>query len=140
VYCEALRLFPPIWVMERRALADDAVAGWHIPGGSSVVLCPYVTHRHPDFWDNPEGFDPDRFLPERAAGRAPHAYLPFGSGQRLCIGSNFAMQEALLILALVARRYRLDLVPGHPVQPKPGITLRTRRGLLMTLRPAKGES
>jgi cytochrome P450 len=133
VYREALRLYPPIWVMERKALADDEISGFLIPAGSSVTLCPYVTHRHPDFWDNPEGFDPERFSPERSAGRAPHAYFPFGSGQRLCIGNNFAIQEALTIMALVVQRYRLDLVPGHPVEPKPGITLRTRHGLLMTL-------
>lgn len=135
VYREALRLFPPIWVMERRARADDEIAGFGIPAGSSVVVSPYVTHRHPDFWDNPEGFDPDRFLPERLAGQPPLAYLPFGAGQRLCIGSNFAMLEALTILAVVVPCYRLDLVPGFPVEPKPGITLRPRHGLRMTLHP-----
>jgi cytochrome P450 len=135
VYREALRLFPPIWVMERRTRADDEIAGFGIPAGSSVVVSPYVTHRHPEFWDNPEGFDPDRFLPERSAGQPSLAYLPFGAGQRLCIGSNFAMLEALTILAVVVPRYRLDLVPGHPVEPKPGITLRPRHGLLMTLHP-----
>src|SRR5439155_1553340 len=103
-----------------------------IPGGSSIVISPYVTHRHPEFWDQPDQFDPDRFLSERAAGRPQHAYLPFGSGQRQCIGKDFAMMEALVILAMVTQRYHLDLVSGHPVEPKPGITLRTRHGLLMT--------
>jgi cytochrome P450 len=132
---ESLRLYPPIWIMERRALADDTIDGFHIPGGSSVVISPYVTHRHPSFWERPEQFDVDRFLPQRAAGRAPHAYLPFGGGQRLCIGNNFAMTEALIILAMVLSRYRLALVPGHPVEPKPGITLRAAHGLLVTLHP-----
>ncbi|MGE5191356.1 MAG: cytochrome P450, partial [Deltaproteobacteria bacterium] len=135
VYREALRLYPPIWIMERRVLADDAIAGYQIPSGSALVISPYVTHRHPEFWNDPEAFDPDRFLPERIAGRPPHAYIPFGSGQRQCIGRDFAMMEALLILAMVTRQYGLDLFPGHPVEPKPGITLRTKHGLLMTLRP-----
>jgi len=135
VYREALRLYPPIWIMERRVLTADTIAGYRIPGGSSIVISPYVTHRHPEFWDHPGEFDPERFLSERAAGRPQHAYLPFGSGQRQCIGKDFAMMEALVILAMVTQRYRLDLVPGHPVEPKPGITLRTRNGLLMTLHP-----
>jgi cytochrome P450 len=133
VFRESLRLFPPIWIMERRALADDEIGGYHIPAGSSVIICPHVTHKHPGYWENPEGFDPERFLPERVAAREPHSYIPFGSGQRLCIGSNFAMMEATVILAMVAQRYRLDLVPGHPVEPKPGITLRARHGMLMTV-------
>jgi len=135
VYREALRLYPPIWIMERRVLTADTIAGYRIPGGSSIVISPYVTHRHPEFWDHPDEFDPDRFLSERAAGRPQHAYLPFGGGQRQCIGKDFAMMEALVILAMVTQRYRLDRVPGHPVEPKPGITLRTRNGLLMTLHP-----
>jgi cytochrome P450 len=134
---EALRLYPPIWVMERRAIADDTIAGYHIPAGSSVIVCPYVTHRHPDFWDDAERFDPDRFLPERA-GRPAAAYLPFGAGPRHCVGSHFAMTEALVILAMVLQRYGLALVSGHPVEPLPGITLRTRYGLRMTVRAWPG--
>lgn len=129
VFQESLRLYPPIWVMERRTVEQDEIGGYTIPAGSSVVICPYVTHRHPRYWDNPEGFDPDRFLP----GSAHPAYLPFGLGQRLCIGQNFAMMEAVLICAMVLRRFRLDLVPGFAVEPRPGITLRTRHGVLMTL-------
>jgi cytochrome P450 len=132
VFQESLRLYPPIWVMERRAVADDQIAGCTIPRGSSVVICPYVTHRHPDFWHNPEAFDPDRFLPERGNHSA---YLPFGLGQRLCIGSNFAMMEAIIIIAMIMQRFRLELVPGFGVEPNPCITLRTRRGVPMTLHP-----
>ena len=131
---ESLRLYPPIWIMERQAIADDTIGGFHIPAGSSVVISPYVTHRHPGFWYDPERFDADRFLPEPSAGRAAHAYIPFGGGQRLCIGSSFATAEALVILAMVLQRYRLELVPGHPVSAKPGITLRTMHGLLMSLK------
>jgi cytochrome P450 len=136
VFQEAMRLYPPIWVVERRALADDVIGGYHIPAGSTVAFSPYVTHRHPDFWPNPEGFDPDRFGPEQSARRAPYSYIPFGGGQRLCIGNHFALMEAQVIVALVALTYRLDLLPGFPVEPLPGITLRTRRGLPMRLFPA----
>jgi cytochrome P450 len=97
-----------------------------------------VTHRHPGFWDNPEGFDPDRFLPAPMAWRPTCAYFPFGAGQRLCIGANLAMLEAQLILARISQRYRLDLLPGFAVRPKPGITLRPAAGLPMTLHPRQG--
>ena len=130
---EAMRLYPPIWAIERRAISDDEIGGYHIPADSMVVISPYVIHRHPDFWINPEQFDPERFSPERTADRPRYAYVPFGAGPRLCIGNNFAMLEAQLVTAMVAQAYRLRLVPGHPVKPQPGITLRTRHGLLMTL-------
>jgi cytochrome P450 len=136
VFQEAMRLYPPIWIMERRVLADDTIGGFAVPAGSTVVLSPYVTHRHPGFWENPEAFDPERFAPGAAEGRDPHCYIPFGLGQRLCIGNHFAMMEAQVILAVVSQRFRLDLVPGARVEPKPGITLRTSHGLPMTLHPA----
>jgi cytochrome P450 len=123
--------------MERRALADDTIGGYAIPAGSSVVISPYVTHRDPRFWDNPEGFDPERFAPQASEGRNPHCYIPFGLGQRLCIGNHFVMLEAPIILAMIVQAFRLDLVPGFPVEPKPGITLRTRHGLRMTLHDEK---
>jgi cytochrome P450 len=135
VFQEAMRLYPPIWIMERRAQADDAIAGYAIPAGSSVVVSPYVTHRLAEFWDNPEELDPERFAPQAVAARDPHCYLPFGMGQRLCIGNHFAMMEAQLIVAMVSQRFRLELVPGAAVEPKPGITLRPRHGLPMLLHP-----
>ncbi len=135
VFQEAMRLYPPIWIMERRVLEDDVVGGYHIPAGSALELSPYVTHRHPAFWENPEGFDPDRFTPQRAAARPQYAYLPFGGGQRLCIGNHLAMLEARVIVSRVLQRFKLDLVPGFPVEPKPGITLRPRHGLLMSVHP-----
>jgi cytochrome P450 len=98
-----------------------------------VTLSPYVTHRHLDFWEEAERFDPERFQPERKAERPRFAYMPFGGGPRQCIGNRFAMMEATLILALVAQRYRLQLVPGHPVEMEPLITLRPRYGLCMTV-------
>jgi cytochrome P450 len=92
-----------------------------------------VTHRHPAFWEDPEVFDPERFAPERAASRPHYAYFPFGGGPRLCIGSNFALMEMQLILATIAQRYKLRLVPGRPVEPEALLSLRPRYGLPMTL-------
>ncbi len=132
---ETMRLFPPAWVIERDTLEADEVGGYQLPGRSTVILSQWATHRHPDFWENPEGFDPERFSPERVAERHRFAYFPFGGGPRLCVGSNFAMMEMTLILATIAQRYELDLVPGHSVVMEPVITLRPRFGILTTLRP-----
>jgi cytochrome P450 len=133
VLMESLRLYPPIWIMERRALAEDHIAGYVIPAGSSVVVSPYVLHRDPRFWDHAEAFDPDRFTPQACARRDPHCYLPFGLGQRLCIGNHFAFMEGQIIIAMITQEYRLGLLPGHLIEPKPGITLRTSHGLPMNL-------
>lgn len=130
---ESMRLFPPAWVILRKALADDEIGGYHIRANSTIFLCPFVTHRHPDFWERENEFDPERFSPEVSAARPRYAYFPFGGGPRQCIGNNFAMQEAQLILATVAQKYSLRLVAGHPVVPDPSITLRPRYGLKMTL-------
>jgi cytochrome P450 len=130
---EALRLYPPVFYLGRKARSDDEISGHAIPAGSMILLCPYTTHRHPDFWEQPEVFDPQRFTPERSAGRPHYAYFPFGGGPRLCIGQHLAMMEAQLILATIAQRYRLQLVPGHPVEPELSLTLRPRHGLPMTI-------
>ena len=125
-----MRLYPPAWIIGRAALRDDEIGGYHIPAGSTVLMSQYVTHRHPDFWEQPEGFDPERF-----ASHPPRAYFPFGGGPRVCIGNNFALLEARLVLATVAQRYRLELLPGHPVEPESVVTLRPRYGVQVTLRP-----
>ena len=130
---EALRLYPPAWVISRRAEQDDAIGGYPIPKGTVVSLSPYTMHRHPGFWETPEAFEPERFSPECSEGRPQYAYFPFGGGPRLCIGRDFALQEAVLILATVAQRYYLELAPGHPVEPEPLITLRPKYGMKMTL-------
>jgi cytochrome P450 len=130
---EALRLYPPAWIFGRKAIADDEIGGYSIPANSIVVLSPYVTHRHPAFWEHPEVFDPARFSPERSAGRSHFAYFPFGGGPRMCIGNNFALMEMQLILATIAQRYTLRLVPGHLVEPEAFLSLRPRYGLPMTL-------
>jgi cytochrome P450 len=128
---ETLRLFPPAWLMARMAREEDEIGGYRIPARTPVYLCPYITHRHPAFWENPEGVEPERFSPERSAGRPRYAYFPFGGGPRQCIGSAFALMEAQLALATIAQRARLDLVPGQRIVLEPKITLRPRHGLLM---------
>ncbi|CAN5567616.1 cytochrome P450 [soil metagenome] len=133
VFKESMRLMPPVWGLSRFVAEGDEVGGYKIPKGSRVVISQYVTHRHPDLWETPEKFDPERFTPERSAGRPKYAYFPFSGGPRQCIGNNFATMEATLVLATVAQRYRLSLVPGHPVEPEPSFTLRPRYGMRMTL-------
>ena len=128
---ESLRLYPPAWAIGRQAVGPDTVLGHALPAGANVALSPYVTHRLPQHWPDPERFDPERFRPEAVAARHRFAYFPFGGGPRLCIGNNFALLEAQLALATIAGRYRLDLVPGHPVESQPLITLRARHGLVM---------
>lgn len=126
---EAMRLYPPAWIIARSASGADEIGGWHIPAGSIVFVSPYVVHRHPGAWEDPEGFDPHRFSREPPRG----AYFPFGGGPRQCIGNAFATMEAELVLATLAQRVRLSLSPGHPVELEPSITLRPRHGLRMTV-------
>jgi cytochrome P450 len=135
---EAMRLYPPAWLISRAAKEDDVIGGFHVPRGATVMLSSWVTHRHPGLWDDPERFEPERFAPERVAARPRFAYFPFGGGPRLCIGSGFAMTEAQLVLASVASRYRLESVPGHEPHLEPLVTLRPRDGLPMRLQPRGG--
>ena len=135
VFDEALRLYPPAWIITRKALGEDEVLGFPVRKGSLLVLSPYTLHRHPAFWEDPERFDPSRFTPEQASARPRYAYFPFGAGPRLCIGDSFARFEAGLILASIARRFRLDLLPGQSVQVEALVTLRPKHGLKMVLHP-----
>lgn len=133
---ETLRIRPPAWIVSRLAEHEDEIGGYRIPAGSHISISPYIMHHHPGFWENPEGFDPERFTPDRSANRPAYVYFPFGGGQRMCIGRDFALTEASLILASVASRFRLDLVPGRPVDMEPSITLRPRDGIWVTAHPA----
>ena len=135
VALESMRLYPPAWMMERQALEDDAVGGYRIPRGTTLLLSPYLVQRRADLWEDPLRFDPDRFAPERARGRHRCAYFPFGAGQRQCIGEALAMAELQLILSMIVQETSLELVPGHPVEPEAGITLRPKHGLRVRLRP-----
>jgi cytochrome P450 len=137
VVAETLRLYPPAWTIERDALADDVAAGTPVPARSLVAISPYLVHRHPDFWPDPAGFDPRRFLPggpADAAVRHRYAFIPFGGGRRACVGAAFAELETVLVLATIARRFRLELTArGMPV-PLAQVTLRPGRNLPMRLR------
>jgi cytochrome P450 len=131
---EALRLYPPFPILAwREALADDEVCGVKIPKGATVSIVPWVLHRHQELWDHPERFDPERFSSDRARERSRYAYLPFGTGPRVCIGASFAMTQLTLILATLGQHYRLRLVAGHLVEPQGLISLRPRYGLKTTL-------
>ena len=127
------RLYPPAWFIARTALADDEIGGHRIPARATVVVSPYVIHRHPGYWENPEQFNPERFSLEPSADRHPYAYIPFGGGQHSCIGNRLVMFEGQLVLAMVGQRYRLRLVPENPVEPEPALTLRVKESLPMTL-------
>jgi cytochrome P450 len=113
----------------RDVVADDEIGGYLIPAGSSVIISPYVTHRHRGVWEDPDRFDPERFTPERSAGRPRFAYFPFLGGPHQCIGNDFAMVEATLIIAMIAQRYRLRLAPGAKVEPQVMLSLRPRDGV-----------
>jgi cytochrome P450 len=138
---ETLRLYPPAPYFGRVAQEADEVGGYHIPAGSIVTMSAWLVHRHPDFWESPDVFDPERFGPARA--RPPRgAYFPFGSGPRQCIGGYFGMVEMALALATMARRVRLRLAPGHRAERELLGTLHPRPGILMTaaLRTTPGDA
>jgi cytochrome P450 len=128
---ESMRLYPPVWVVDRNTVAEDVIGGHRIRKGTLIMLSQFVTHRHPGFWPDPERFDPERFAPEATKARPRYAYFPFIGGPRMCIGAQFAMTEAILILASLAPRFELTPIPGHPVEPNPSVTLRPRHGAPM---------
>ncbi len=133
VLSESMRLYPPAWILGRRAIADCSVGGHDMPARSIAFMSQYVTHRDPRWYPEPERFDPQRWTPEAVARRPKFAYFPFGAGSRVCIGEQFALMEATLALATLAQRWRLRLVPGHRVVPQARITLRPRYGMRMTV-------
>jgi cytochrome P450 len=131
---ETLRIYPPAYNFSRVAIEDDVLGGYRIPKGSMVIVAPWASHRMPSVWPNAEGFDPDRFLPERSADRSAFAFIPFGAGQRACIGSSLALVQATIITTRICQRYVLDLAPGHRVEHVPGSVMRPRYGMRMTVR------
>jgi cytochrome P450 len=136
---EALRLYPPAYAMARWANEADVVGGYDVGPNSAITLVSYLTHRHPDFWPEPEKFDPQRFSAENVAGRPRFAYVPFGGGPRQCIGNSFALTEATLLLATIAQRYRPEPVPGHKPELEPLITLRPKSGMPLYMLPRQLE-
>lgn len=135
---EALRLYPPLAAISRVALGSDELAGTPIRRGAMIVIAPYVLHRHRLWWKEPELFDPARFLPPARANLDRYVYMPFGAGPRACIGSVFALQEAMIAVAAIVRAFELDVAPGHVVWPLHRITLRPRQGLPMIVRRRAG--
>jgi enediyne biosynthesis protein E7 len=130
---EALRLYPPGWLLSRRTIEADVLGGYAVPAGSNVLLPLYLLHRHPRFWKNPEVFDPARFAAEHEAERPRFAYMPFAAGPRHCIGESFALYEMHVHLYKIARRYRLRYVAERPLELEAQINLRTRHPLRMRL-------
>jgi cytochrome P450 len=135
VIAESMRLYPPAWIVVRRALGPDTVGGYPVAAGTSIQISPWTLHRHPHYWPDPLRFDPDRFTPERSQGRSSWVYLPFGGGPRVCVGKAFALTEAKLVLATLLRDFELPLVPGHPLEPHATVTLRPKYGVRVKVIP-----
>lgn len=140
IFREALRLFPPVGFFARESTQTCPIRDKQVRAGSTVVIAPWLLQRHRSWWDNPDAFDPDRF--EQAASKTAikHAYMPFSLGPRVCLGAAFALQEAVLILACLLRRYELLPVPGHVPQPVGRLTIRSENGVRIRLRPREGEA
>ena len=130
---EALRIYPPAYNFTRIAIQDTSIGDYRIPAGAMVIVAPYATHRLPEVWPNPEGFDLDRFSAERSAGRHACAFIPFGAGHRLCVGAYLAMVQSKLLTARICQRFVLDLAPDHPVYGKSGTVMRPAHGMMMTV-------
>ena len=136
VILEALRLYPPFWMVDRMALADDRAGDLDIPRGSTVVVFIYGAHHSARYWENPENFDPERFTKANEKLHTPFAHLPFGAGPRGCIGGNYAMLQMLMILSVLLRKYDFHLVPGQTIEPRPMVILRPEHGIRMTFTEA----
>jgi cytochrome P450 len=140
VFDEVLRFHPIVWTMSRDALTDDQIPlengnDVSVPKGTTIMMCTYAVHRRERYWENPEAFDPDRFEPETARKRPQFAYFPFGGGPRQCLGIRFAIVESVIALAMMAQRYRLELLPGQSIAPLPNITLRPNGKVFFKLVP-----
>jgi cytochrome P450 len=129
---EGLRLYPPFWIVDREAVADDRVGDLAIPAGSTVIVYVYGAHHAERYWESPETFDPSRFVKGSEKQRTPFTYVPFGGGPRVCIGNNYAMLQILMILSVLLRRYEFELVPGQTIEARPMVILRPKHGIRMT--------
>jgi cytochrome P450 len=137
---EALRLYPPFWMIDREAVADDRVGDVAIPRGSTVIVFVYGAHHAPRYWENPENFDPERFTKANEKLHAPFTYLPFGGGPRGCIGGNYAMLQILMILSDVLRNYDFELTPGQTIEARPMVILRPAHGIRMSFTQASARN
>lgn len=129
VFLETMRLYPPAWVIGREVQQADSLGGYTLPAGATVVCSPYVMHRHPAYWEEPERFLPERFAPEQRGAQTRYTYFPFGGGQRMCIGDSLAEVHALVVMAAVLSRYQFQVEPGFRVELEAGATIRPARGL-----------
>jgi cytochrome P450 len=128
---ESWRLYPPAWGFTRSAVSADVIDGHEIPKNAVIVLSPYVNHRHPRFWPDPERFDPDRFASSQAVQN--FSYFPFGGGPHMCVGKHLSLFEVKMALAMIARRFRIRLVPNQTIRPEPRIALRPVPSMMVTL-------
>jgi cytochrome P450 len=133
---EGLRLYPPFWMIDRMAVADDRAGDIDIPRGSTVIVYVYGAHHAPLYWESPESFNPERFTKANDKLRTPFTYLPFGGGPRGCIGGNYAMLQILMILSVLLRRYDFQLIPGQTIEARPMVILRPKHGIRMTFTKA----
>jgi cytochrome P450 len=134
---ESMRIYPAVWGIGRRAIADCEIGGYRVPGGTNIFIFQSLTQRDPRFFPNPDTFDPERWREDPIrSGKIPRfAYFPFGGGPRVCVGAAFAMLEATLLLAMIEQRFHLELVAGHLVEPLPSVTLRPKHGIRVTVHP-----
>jgi cytochrome P450 len=139
VLAESMRLYPPAWIVGRRAMVPYTIGGYAVSRRSIVVACQWVTHRDPRYFPDPERFDPERWTPKAKEARPKFSYFPFGGGPRVCIGEGFAWMEGVLVLATLARSWRLHLAEDRPVVPAPSITLRPKGGIRMRLEARREE-
>ncbi len=133
ILMESMRLYPPAWVIGRQTLRDYSVGGYVVPAGAIVFASQWAMHHDPRYYPDPFRFDPDRRLPEARAARPRFTYFPFGAGPRVCIGESFAWTESILVLAILAQRWKMRLEPGQRIVPLPLVTLRPKHGIRMTL-------
>ena len=134
VWLESMRIYPPVWTLGRGPTSDDvSIAGYPIPKKSMILISPYVTQHDPRFFPDPERFDPERFTPEEEAKRHRFTYFPFAAGNRKCVGETLAWMESMFAISIIASRWRLKLVPGHPIAMEPLISLKPKYGVRMTL-------
>ncbi|MBB5341151.1 cytochrome P450 [Tunturiibacter gelidoferens] len=136
VILEALRLYPPFWMVDRMAVADDRVGDVDIPRGSTVIVFVYGAHHAPRYWESPESFDPERFAKANEKLQTPFTHLPFGGGPRGCIGGHYAMLQILMILSDLLRKYDFQLIPGQMIEARPMVILRPKHGIRMTFTQA----
>lgn len=133
---ETLRLYPPVWMFDRRALGPDTLGATRVVAGDLVIFCPYAIHRLPELWPDPETFRPERFEPGKEEQKNKFAYLPFGAGPRTCLGNSFAMIESQIIAGTLLAAFRCRLAEPDPITPRPRVTLRTSRPVLLELERA----